>query len=233
MKTLLTAFLIFSASSAFTQQVINVDKTDNIPLNSFFTVSGSPVVTARFVRLVAGTPYFSENWMKGVALSANGDRYRSPKVRLDLLDHQLYFLNDKEQEFVCTTPMKELTLTDTVSGTSYQFVHASAMPFSVTKKGWYQVLEKGKVPLYRHFTKILNENMPYGSSVSEQKITTSEDFLLGYNGVLHSTKKPKDVPAILSDKKAELEKYLATDVLKKGTNAEKMAALVAYYSSLF
>ncbi len=170
--------------------------------------------------------------MKGVALSANGDRYRSPKVRLDLLDNQLYFLNDKEQEFVCTTPMKEVTLTDTSSGTAYHFVHASSMPLSPGKKGWYQVLVKGKVPLYRYFTKILNETMPYGSSVSEQKITTSEEFLIGYNGALHSTRKLKDVPAILSNKRGELEKYMDADVMKTGTTAEKMTALVTYYNSL-
>ncbi len=60
MKALLTALFVAVTASAFAQQVIDVDKADNIPLNSFYTVSGSPVVTARFVRLVNGTPYFNE-----------------------------------------------------------------------------------------------------------------------------------------------------------------------------
>ena len=209
-----------------------MDKTDNIPLNSFFTVSGSPVVTARFVRLVEGTPYFSEKWMNGIAISEKNERYRSPRVKLDLTDNQLYFLNDQEQEFVCTMPLKELTLTDTVSGLSYHFVHAATIGIAAVKNGWYEQLSKGKASLYRYFKKTLSENKPYGSSVAEQKITTSEALLLAYNGALHSVKKPKDIPAILSDKKAELENYLQSDAMKKGNNMEKMATLVTYYNTL-
>ena len=233
MKTLLTAFFAFVTVSAFSQQVINVDKTDVIPLNSFFTVSGSPVVNVRFVRLVDGTPYFSEKWMNAVAISEKGERYRSPQARLDLFDNQLLFLNDNEREFICTIPLKELTLTDTVTKFSYHFVHASGLPFSAgSKKGWFQELVKGKVPLYKQFIKIVNENKPYGSSVAEQTIITAEEFLIGYNNALHIAKKPKDVPAILSDKKEELERYLQTEAGKKGSNTEKIMALVAHYNSL-
>ncbi|HEV7332591.1 MAG TPA: hypothetical protein VGN63_16250 [Flavisolibacter sp.] len=232
MKTLLTALLISASAFAFSQKVINVDKMEQIPLNTFYTVSGSPVVTARFVRLVEGTPYFSNKWMNGVALADNGDRYRSPRVKLDLLDNQLYFLNNDEQEFVCTLPLKELTLTDTVSGQTYAFVHSSTLKFAPAKKGWYQKLVEGKASLYRNFNKIVNEDMPYGSSVSEQRIATTEEFFIVYKGAWHSAKKPKDVPAILSDKKKELEQYLQTEAVKKGSNTEKITALVTYYNSL-
>ncbi|MBB1283276.1 hypothetical protein HRH25_02745 [Flavisolibacter sp. BT320] len=233
MKALLTALLLVSVTSASAQQVVNVDKMDVIPLNSFFTVSGSPVVNTRFVRLVEGTPYFSEKWMNVVAISEKGERYRSPQAKLDLFDNQLLFLNDKEKEFICTIPLKEITLTDTILGTSYHFVHASDLPFSAdNKRGWYQELVKDKVPLYKQFAKVVSENKPYGSSVAEQKISTAETFLVGYNNALYSVKKPKEIPSILADKKKELEQYLQTGAGGNGSNTEKITALVTYYNSL-
>ncbi|NTS39993.1 hypothetical protein HRG84_03680 [Flavisolibacter sp. BT320] len=233
MKTLLLAFFALTGTAALSQQTINVDKMDNLPMNSFYTIGGSPVLTARFVRLVSGTPYFSENWMKVVAISPKGERYRSPKAKLDLFENQLYFLNNEEQEFTVTIPLKEIILTDTVTGSSYRFMHASALPFSAgIKKGWYQVLAEGKAPLYKRYNKALSENKPYGASTAEQTITTTEEVLLAHNNALHSVKKPKDVTAILSDKKAALETFLQTEAAKKSTQTEKIVALVAHYNSL-
>lgn len=233
MRTLLTAFFTFTSACAFSQQVVNVDKTDVIPLNSFYTVGGSPVSNTRFVRLVNGTPYFRENWMNVVAISEKGERYRGPKAKLDLFENQLLFLNDNEKEFAVTIPLKEITLTDTVTDFSYRFVHSSALPSSTRiKKGWYQVLAEGKASLYKRYNKVLSENKPYGSATEEQTITTTEEVWLVYNNTLYSIKKPKDVADILSAKKAELERYLQTEAAKKGSNADKAAALVAYYNSL-
>ncbi|RYZ62285.1 MAG: hypothetical protein EOO14_02715 [Chitinophagaceae bacterium] len=233
MKTLLIVFFALTGTAALSQQTIDVDKMDNLPMNSFYTIGGSPVLTARFVRLVSGSPYFSEKWMKVVALSPKGERYRSPKAKLDLFENQLYFLNNEEQEFTVTIPLKEIILTDTVTGSSYRFVQSSALPFSAgIKKGWYQVLAEGKAPLYKRYNKVLSENKPYGASTAEQTINTSEEVLLGYNNALHSIKRPKDVATILSDKKAALETYLQTEAAKKITQTDKIVSLVTYYNSL-
>lgn len=233
MKPLLTALFAFASTCAFSQQVIDVDKMEVIPLNSFYTVSGSPVLNTRFVRLVEGTPYFSEKWMNVVAISEKGEHYRGPQARLDLFDNQLLFLNDNNREFICTIPLKEMTLTDTTTGNAYRFVQASQLPFAaVSKKGWYMELVNDKVPLYKQFTKVVSENKPYGSSVAEQKINTTELFLIGYYNALHPVKKPKDVPGILADRKKELEAYLQTEAGQKGSNTDKIIALVTYYNSL-
>ncbi|HEY1021345.1 MAG TPA: hypothetical protein VGE06_03490 [Flavisolibacter sp.] len=233
MKILLPVILAFAATNTFSQQVIDVDKMDVIPMNSFYTVSGSPVVNTRFVRLVEGTPYFSDKWMKVVAIAESGERYRSPRARLDLFDNQLLFLNDYEKEFTCTIPLKEITLTDSLTGVSYHFVSAPALPFSAnSNRGWCLELVKGKASLYKQFTKAVSENKPYGSSVAEQTIRTAEVFLIGYNNVLYSAKKPKDVPGILADRKKDLEAYLQTEAAKKGSNTDTITALVTYYNSL-
>ena len=128
MKLLLTCVLAAVSPAVFSQQVINVDKSDGIPVNSFYTVNGSPVVSARFVRLTEGTPYFKDAWMKGLAISDKNLRYQNAQVKLDLFENELHYLGSNGTEMICTIPLKDLTLTDTVSGASYHFVHSTAVP---------------------------------------------------------------------------------------------------------
>lgn len=233
MKLLLTCVLVASSPAVFSQQVINVDKSDGIPVNSFYTVNGAPVVSARFVRLTEGTPYFKDDWMKGLAISDKNLRYQNAQVKLDLFENELHYLGSNGTEMICTIPLKDITLTDTLSGTSYHFVHSAAVPaLSQVKKGWYMPLAEGKASLYLSFVKTVQEYKPYNSSVAEQKIMTAEEFLLAANGTLFKLKKPKDLPDMLADKKAELEAFLKKDEMKNGSNAERLAAMVGYYNSL-
>jgi hypothetical protein len=233
MKLLLAGVLLFPVLASFAQKVVDVDKADGVPINSFYTVNGSPVTNVRFVRLTDGTPYFKDTWMNSVATSDKNIRYQSRRVKLDLFDNEVHFLTDNEAELICTVPLKDITLTDTVTGASYRFVHSVAMPIlAQAKKGWFLQLVQGKASLFQSFAKTLQEYKPYNSPVAEQKIITSEEFILAVNGSLYRPKKPKEIPELLPDKKTELEAFLKTDRLKSGSNAEKMAAMVSYYNSL-
>ncbi|WP_121353272.1 hypothetical protein [Flavisolibacter nicotianae] len=233
MKILLTSALAIFSFSCFAQKVVDVDKSDGVPINSFYTVNGTPVSNVRYVRVTDGTPYFRDSWMKGVAISAKDARYQNPRVKLDLMDNEVHFLVDRESELICTIPLKDITLTDTINGTSYHFVWSPAVPgLSSVKKGWYLQLAEGKASLYQVFNKTIQEFKPFNSPVAEQKIVTTEDYLLAYNGSLLHPKKWKEIPALLADKKEALDAFLKTDRMKEGSNAERMAAIVSYYNSL-
>jgi hypothetical protein len=213
--------------------VIDVDKADGLPIAAFYTVNGTPFVNVKYVRLVDGSPYFSERWMKALAIADNGKRFRSSKVKFDLIDNSLHFLTETGDEFVANEAMKLITLTDTVTNVSYELVHSSAMPvLEAAKKGWYRQLVNGKVSLFQHIMKTVHESKPYNSGVAEQRITTNQEYLVVYNGAVLKAKKLKDLPALLADGKVELESFLKTEAAKKGTTEEQMAALVNYYNSL-
>lgn len=233
MKILLTSALAVLSFSCMAQKVVDVDKSDGVPINSFYTVNGTPVTNVRFVRLTDGTPYFRDSWMKGVAISTKDARYQNPQVKLDLLDNEVHFLVNRESELICTIPLKDITLTDTISGASYHFVWSPAVPgLPSAKKGWYLQLAEGKAALYQSFNKTVQEFKPFNSPVAEQKIVTTEDYFLTFNGNLFRPKKWKEIPTVLADKKEALEAFLKTDRMKEGSNAERMAAIVSYYNSL-
>ena len=233
MKTVFTAFFAVCCLVALSQQVVDVDKSNGVPVNTFFPVNGVPVVNVKYVRLTAGSPFFSDSWMKGVAVSDKGRQYTTARVKLDLIDHELRFLTEKGEEFINTIPLKQLTLTDTINNTAYQFVYSTYVPALINvNRGWYRLLAEGKTSLYQANVKTLQEIKPYNSPVAEQKILTSEEYLVAGNGTVQKVKKPKDLPAFLADKKEELEIFLKSNEMKKGTTAEQMTAMVNYYNSL-
>lgn len=218
---------------AFSQQVVDVDKSNGVPVNNTFPINSIPAVNIKYVRLAAGSPFFSANWMKGVAVSEKGQQYTSRQVKLDLIANELHYLNEKGEEFINNVPLKQLILTDTVSNTSYQFVYNTYVPaLTNVRRGWYRQLAGGKVSLYLAVLKTMQETKPYNSPVAEQKIITTEEYLVAHNGAVQKIKKPKDLAAALSDKKTQLENFLKTEQMKKGSTAEQMAAIVSYYNNL-
>lgn len=220
-------------SAAFSQPVINVENSDAMPQNAFFMANSTPFVNTRFVRLAAGTPYFTDVWMKGVAISGKDLRFAGSQVRLDLFDNQLHFLTPYGEDHVFAMPLKSLTLTDTINGATYQFVHAAYEPLLASaKQGWYLQLVKGEASLFQYFKKVVSESRPFNSPVTEQKIITTEEYVVAVKGSLLKAKKPKDIPALLETKKEALEAFLKNNETKNSSTARLMAAVVAHYNSL-
>ena len=133
MKTILLFFCLSAFYSGYNQVVVDVDKT-RIPVSNqvFYSAGGYPVSTAKYVRLVSGSPYFSETWMKGSILINDSTEYGNIRLRLDLLDGSLGYLNAKNEEMISFQTFKGISLVDTVNGGSYLFVHSSAIPGSST-----------------------------------------------------------------------------------------------------
>jgi hypothetical protein len=227
------AFILFAHVSGAAQKVIDVGKTDNMGSNTFYSVGGEPFVNAKFVRLTSGTPYFTDQWLKAKGLTAAGKVYSTGALKLNLLDNQILFLDLSGNELVSSVALSELFLLDTITGSEYHFVHSSVLSKNAAaKNGWYQQLTTGKASLYQYYQKQLTESKPYGSATTEQNIVTKEQFFIYVNEKLYQMKKPKDVLAILTDKKKELEENLNKKDFQQLTAAEQVMLLVNLYNVL-
>jgi hypothetical protein len=234
MKFFITAFSLLLLQSALAQQVIDVSKQDvRVGSNLFFVSGGEPFVTAKFVNLVEGTPYFKDEWMKGIVVDKNNHEYKDVSLKIDLLDKRVHFLDVNGKEFIATTPIKEVILTDT-SGNNYRFVHSSEFekPVNAIKDGWYLWLSTGTASLYKVFNKNLSEIKPYGSSTVEQRVSSSEKYLIYYNNAFLEVKKLGDVPNVLSGKKKELTAFLKKQDDQKASMDDRFVKLIEYYNSL-
>ncbi|HEY0041133.1 MAG TPA: hypothetical protein VGB71_10750 [Flavisolibacter sp.] len=233
MRSSITAYALLLSCVAHSQRSIDVTKVDNIGMNTFFSVGGAPFVNAKFVRLKSGTPYFSDNWMKGKGLAAEGKVYSAPAIRLNLLDDQIIFMDATGNEFVASIPLKQLILIDTINAKEYNFFHATDFPTTVQLKSrWYLNLVTGRAELFVTHRKQLYENKPYGSATMEQEIGTVEQYFIYTGGVMHEVRKPKEIPGILLDKKPELEAYLKKANLKDLPLPMQLSDVVSYYNNL-
>ena len=231
MKHIFTAAACFLSIISVAQKTIDVDKITGVPQNTFYSVGGEPFVNVKFVRLISGTPYFSDEWMKGTGVSGTGVTYKAGVLKLDLFDNKVHFLDAGGNEMISTSPLKELLLTDTLSGKSYHFVHSSLFASPTIKQGWYLLLAAGTIGLYQYFSKMISETKPYGSATTEQHIITKDEYYVYHNATLQQIKKPKDLPAILTDHKKELEEFLNKNS-KNGSLAEQLIASVNFYNNL-
>lgn len=217
------------AATAGAQQVINVDKAEYNAANFFYTMSGEPVVKAKFVKLVEGTPFYKDEWQKSTIITPQGKVIKDMQVKIDLMDGKVHYLDAKGAEYIATTQVKEIVLNDSVNNKDFRFLSSFGLP--LLKQGWYVPLVEGRASLYKIFDKVLQENRPYGSGVNEQRITTREKYVLVVNNQAFYLKSDKEVPAALADKKGEVEAFLKTRN-KKYPLQEKLVETVTYYNTL-
>ena len=201
MKALFACLLHLIGLLSFSQRTIDVDKQDGKTVNSnnFFIVNGEPFVNVKFTRLVDGSPYFKDEWMKGVA-SADSFMTYSGILKLDLLDNQIHFLDKNGNEMVTNTRLKKLVLIDTITKKSFTFSHSSSINSTDIKAGWYQLMaEAPSATLYKQEMKILQEIKPYNSATYEQSIRTSNNYFLFTGDKFSYIKKFRDLPDLLQD----------------------------------
>ncbi|MEI9912525.1 MAG: hypothetical protein WDO71_24450 [Bacteroidota bacterium] len=235
MRAILFIVFILPALAVFSQAtVVDVGKDDMqvAGTRNFYTVGGSPVTNTKYVKVVEGSPYFSDSWMKGKLALANGEMYDSLRLRLDLAANELQYISPEGKELIATTPVKGVTLKDSISGKQYHFVHSSFLQLPKNmESGWYQLLVQGPATLYKHIVKTVNENKPYGSATVEQTIKTTGQYFVVFNGVFTRIKKIKELPDTLKNKKIELDTYISSQGLA-GRSDGDYSSLIAYYNSL-
>lgn len=236
MKCLLSLLFFLPASEAWCQQtkVIDVGKDEvRITAAQFYTVGGEPMSSTKYVRVVSGTPYFNEAWMKGSLDLSDGRGYENLWMKIDMIDNSLLYLDAEGKEMIATSVIKNVTLIDSVSGKKYDFIHSSFIKGAgKIQPGWYQVLSSGKATVYKHSAKVINETKPYGQATYEQSIVTSSSYFLLADSVFTPIKKLSALPNMLENKKEELDQYISRKSLS-GRSDKDYAELISYYNSFF
>lgn len=234
MKTVLLLFFFCMYFTGSSQIVIDVDKTtERLTYNAFYSSNaGFPAANAKYVRLVSGSPYFNEEWMISSILFNDSIEFSNIQVRLDLLEGTLIYLDDKNQEMTSISPMKAVSLFDSVSKSLYLFVHSSFIGGApVLPKTWYQLLAGEKLTLFKQYHKRFLESKAYASSITEQSIETEERYFIAVNNTFTRIKSPGDIAKLVTKNKIELLDYIETNKLK-GKNEADLIAVVKYYDSL-
>lgn len=234
---ILPAILFTTVLSA--QKVVNVDNSNsnlnpsNNIYGNFYTVSGVPFNAAKYVRIVSGSGYLSDNWMKADLILGDNKVCNNAIVRLDLLDNSVEYMDVSGNKMIATSVIREIKMTDTTNGDQYRFVHSSTLPTGKgIQEGWYEVLEEGKASVYKRINKSVSESrQTYGSATMEQSIHTTEEYYIVNAGIINRIKKFNSIPDVLLTKKEELKKFIKEKGLD-GKTQDDFTTVVAYYNEL-
>jgi hypothetical protein len=236
MRTIIVASLLFVFFSVSAQGVGEQRKNIHIMGGSlFYSVGGQPVITTEFFKVVEGSHYFNEDWMKGIIVLNNVEQYKNINAKLDLSKGNVHYQDQFGSEFIANPNIKEVILIDTIADINYRFIHASLITGEKNSKNlqWYQWLHSGKASLYKLIDKHTTEQKPYNSATAEIRIQTVEKYIIHYNGAFYNVKKIKEIPSVLSTKKSELEAFLKSDKITSITsNDDKFVAIVQYFNFL-
>jgi hypothetical protein len=227
-------FLIWINS--FSQRTIDVDKDPNGNggiLQNAYAVGGKPFVTAKFSKVIEGSPLFNEQMMYGKIISSEGKEYKDLPVRLNLLESQVNFIGNKQVEMIATSAVREVVLSDTVQKIDHRFIFSEYIDIpDKPEKGFYELLETGKAELYKQHKKKLWESKPYGSATIEQKIQTEIRYFILVNGQWIRIKKVEDLTTAFYKKNKEITKFITEKKLSENSDSN-FEAITAYYNSLF
>src|SRR5262245_41962896 len=102
MRLCLFASIIFLSQIASAQRVIDVEKQEVRAGDAefLFVVSGTPFINTKFVRVVQGSPYFRDQWMKGSVTVNGGKEYSNLKLKLELIDNEVHFTDSADRELI-------------------------------------------------------------------------------------------------------------------------------------
>ena len=217
---------------AASQKTIDVDKESDRALTYLYTVGGTPFITAKFARVVEGSPFFNEQKMRGAIILSEGKEYKNILLRLNLLESQVNYLNEKEVELIASTPVREIVLWDTINNHDHRFIFSDYIKTTdKPEKDFYELLQAGKAELYKQYKKRILENKPYGSATVEQTIQTNLRYYVLLNDTWIKLNKLKDLPNTFPGKRVEISKFISDNRLS-GDTEKNFEAVVSYYNSL-
>lgn len=227
--------ICFLYLNAVSQKTVNVDNLPSITgsaINYMYTVAGTPFVNAKFARIIEGTPFFNDQMMKGAVILSEGKEYKNIMVRLNLLESQVNYLDEKHTEMIATTPIKEVIIWDTINTKDHRFIFSDYIEATEKpEKDFYELVQSGKAELYKQYKKRILESKPYGSATTEQSIRTEIKYYLLLEGKWTHLKKIKELPDLFPGKRSEIQKFINEKKLTADNHAN-FEAVVAYYNTL-
>jgi len=234
-RLLIWSYFSLICLATTSQTSVDVDKESSVAggaLKYVYTVAGTPFVNAKFAKVVEGSPFFNEQIMRGAIILSEGKEYRNILLRLNLLESQVNYIDEKQTEMIATTPVSEVVLWDTINNNYYRFVFSNYIQTTdKPEKYFYELLQAGKVELYKQYKKDILESKPYGSATVEQSIKTESRYFVLISGKWVRIKKIKALTDLLIDKKSEIQKFVEDKKLTKDSEAS-FEAIIAYYNTL-
>ena len=186
---------------------------------------------------IEGSAFYPYEYCSASIKTGNGQKFAKPKVRLGLIDNLIYYIgNDDSTELVVNMPVNKVEFSscaEGVRGAGTAFQSGFAAIDKQTDQTFYQVLDSGKVKLLKYMAVTYSDDKAYNSATVTRTFKTAETFYanLPGNKMVKIGKGKEAVINLLSDKKSQVESFIATNELKCKTE-DDLIYVFNYYNSL-
>jgi hypothetical protein len=200
MKSLAFLIVLMLSLEASSQSTINVDDSSKFTNSIMYFNSGSgiPYVMSKYARIVEGSIFIPEKLSPAYIFLRGNQKAISPiSARLNIIENTLnYFDEIKGIELSAIVAISEARFKDSITGQTR--IYTQSIPgCTVARPGWHEVMETGKLNLYRQINKTIIETKQYGSATAEQKVETSYSYFIKSESACKSVKKIAELTDLL------------------------------------
>jgi hypothetical protein len=180
-----------------------------------------------------GSPYLFEEYLPANLLTIDGRIYKNIKVKVNLVDNEIYYLLPDGKEMVSTMPIKQLTFVSGIKTIQDSLVFTSVkLPINAPGAAIYQICLEGKMSLFKQISITYNDLREYGNTNITRSFSRKERMLVfDYTGSLQMLGGEKAILGLLADKKKDLQQFITAN--HSNLKREKdLIALFDFYNSL-
>ncbi len=180
-------------------------------------LQGRPITERLVNNYVDGSPFFKPDWLTATLVEQGGRTFKDIKIKMDLMEHRIYFLDPNNAERELTSPAKTLILNDPALGNPMIFIELNDIAKQKTESGkwWCQLMTEGNVKLIKNYFKLKYESKAYNSPGIEITVKDEIKWFIQKDGKLWSFKKQKELLDLLKGDAPSL-----VDFKPAGKNAE-------------
>lgn len=192
MRNIILLSGMMMAMTVNAQTTINVDDTSKFTNSIVYlnSANGVPFVMAKYARVVEGSAFIPETLSPAqIFMKGNAKAMGNVSARLNIIDRDLNFYDDKKNmEMVANNDITEVRFKDPQTNATRIFT--KSIPNCIgANPGWHEILETGKLTLYKEIIKTISENKPYGSATTEQTILTTYRYWVQTGDACRQVKK--------------------------------------------
>ena len=237
MKQWMLPLLLLSACTAAAQIVPqrSLDNNAGGSLNDVLFTDNNGIPFKSYYDDVEGSPYFTEAWKYGNIVLAQGKKFESIRVKIDVCNQQVHFITANNIEMV--TPagfVKEIIINDTTKNGIDTFYFKTGYPAmeELNSNSFYRVVSRGKLQLLQSVRKKIISKHNDISGETTRAFETYEDYWGYNNGSLVKIKNNKAaVLSLMADKKKAAEDFAEMKKINF-KKLENLRLLFDYYNTL-
>ena len=182
-----------------------------------------------------GSPYLDEEYRLANVLTSENKWYLEVMIKINLLDNQVQFLDEKGMEMILTVPVRKIYFSEFIREGQSQKIVLEAFPaqFNRGNDSIFQVLDSGHVSLLRYTAISFRDEKKYGEAGITRIFKRVETFhILSGQNRSRLTIRRDALLEIMEDRKSQVAEDLGKNKLNL-RSTDDLIRLFKFYNSLF